>query len=110
MALPVPGDHAGGFDGGQILPAAALHRGRLPGCRQSDGGGGFLRPVRGVGAGAAGQAAVLGHGWAGALQVGPALLVGGGWGEVDSCGPGSKGRPGRAVLPPLLKASPLGGP
>lgn len=107
MALPVPGDHAGGFDGGQIVPAAALHRGGFPGCRQSDGGGGFLRSVRGVGAGAAGQTAVLGHGWAGALQVGPALLVGR-QGEVDSCGLGSRGHPARAVSP-LLKALTSGG-
>jgi len=70
VAIPVPGDHAGGLDGGEVVAAAALHRGRLPGRRQPDGGGGLLRPVRGAGAGAAGEAPVLGYGWAGAVQVG----------------------------------------
>lgn len=75
MAVPVPGDHAGGLDSGEVLVAAALHRGCLPGRRQPDGGGGLLRPVCGAGTGATGEAAVLGYGRAGAVQVGPALAT-----------------------------------
>lgn len=69
VAVPVPDHHAGRLHSGQDLLAQALHWRHIPGLGQPDGGRGLLRALSVRGAGGEGEAAVLGHGGPGEVQV-----------------------------------------
>lgn len=69
MALPVPADRHRGLHGGQVVPDPPLHGGPLRAGVGPHGGRGLLLPPGGDRAREARQAADLGHGGPGALQV-----------------------------------------
>lgn len=69
VAVPVQDHYARRLHSWQIFPCEALHWRHVPGFHQPDGGCRLLRPLFGGGRGGPCKASVLGHGWAGEVQV-----------------------------------------